>query len=51
MKIAVAREGEYVSKHFGYCEGFMIYELEGDKVVKEEFVKNPGHRPGFLPNF
>lgn len=51
MKVAIAKEGQYVSQHFGYSEGFMLYEIEEDKIVKEDFVKNPGHRPGFLPNF
>ena len=24
---------------------------ENGRIVKEESVKNPGHKPGFLPNF
>jgi predicted Fe-Mo cluster-binding NifX family protein len=51
MKIAVASEGKYVSGHFGHCEGFTIYEVEDSKVLAKEFVKNPGHKPGFLPIF
>ena len=51
MKIAVASEGKQVSGHFGHCEGFTIYEVGEDKVLKKDFVKNPGHKPGFLPVF
>mgnify|MGYP001010104702 CR=1 FL=1 len=51
MKIAVASQGKYVSTHFGHCEGFTFYELDEDKVVKKYFKENPGHRPGFLPDF
>lgn len=51
MKIAIASEGNFVSAHFGHCEGFEIYEVEGSSIVKNEFVANPGHRPGFLPVF
>ena len=51
MKIAVACEKQEVTKHFGHCEHFMVYEVEKDKIVKEESIRNPGHRPGFLPNF
>lgn len=51
MKIAIASEGKYVSGHFGHCEGFTVYEVEENKVVKKDFKQNPGHRPGFLPNF
>ena len=51
MKIAIASEGKKVSGHFGHCEGFTMYNIEGDKVVNSEFVPNPGHKPGFLPMF
>lgn len=51
MKIAIACEGNYVSGHFGHCEGFTIYELDNDKILSKSFVENPGHRPGFLPVF
>lgn len=51
MKIAVASEGKMVTEHFGHCEGFMIFDTEGLQIIKSETVANPGHRPGFLPNF
>lgn len=51
MKIAVASEGKIIAEHFGHCEGFNIFTTEGEKITKQEFVANPGHRPGFLPNF
>ncbi|NMB27462.1 MAG: dinitrogenase iron-molybdenum cofactor [Tissierellia bacterium] len=51
MKIAIASEGKKVSGHFGHCEGFTMYEVEGDKVLSSEFIPNPGHKPGFLPVF
>ena len=51
MRIAVASEGVNVTEHFGHCEGFLIYNAENGKIIKEEMVANPGHRPGFLPNF
>ena len=51
IKISVACEGKNVTEHFGHCSNFMIYDFEGGKIVKEESVANPGHRPGFLPNF
>ena len=49
MIIAVAAEGEKVTEHFGHCEGFYLYDDSTGKEVN--FVANPGHRPGFLPNF
>lgn len=51
MKIAIASEGMYVSAHFGHCEGFAVYEIEENNTVNKDFIQNPGHRPGFLPNF
>lgn len=51
IKIAVASEGEFVTEHFGHCENFNIYESENGKITKSDSVKNPGHKPGFLPNF
>lgn len=50
MKISVASDGPMVSEHFGHCEGFTVYTVEGKKVEKKEFVQNPGHKPGLLPN-
>jgi predicted Fe-Mo cluster-binding NifX family protein len=51
MKIALASEGTMVSGHFGHCEGFTTYEIKGDTVGVKQFIKNPGHKPGFLPVF
>jgi predicted Fe-Mo cluster-binding NifX family protein len=53
MKIAVASEekGKLVTGHFGHCEGFAIFETENGGITGKQFVPNPGHRPGFLPNF
>jgi len=51
MKIAVASEGTMVTGHFGHCENFNIFEAEGNKITGSSSVPNPGHKPGFLPNF
>lgn len=51
MKIAVATEQEMVAQHFGHCEGFSIFTVEGGQVTGKSFVQNPGHKPGFLPNY
>jgi len=51
MKIAVASMGHLVAGHFGHCENFNIYVAENGVIVSEESIPNPGHRPGFLPNF
>ncbi len=51
MKIAVASENEMVTEHFGHCVNFNIFEAENNKIIKSESIVNPGHKPGFLPNF
>jgi len=50
-KIAVAAEGKNVTEHFGHCPNFLIYTVENGIISNEESVPNPGHKPGFLPNF
>lgn len=40
-----------VTEHFGHYEGFMIFDTENNQIIKSETVANPGHRPGFLPDF
>lgn len=50
-KIAVASDSGQVAGHFGHCQSFMIFEAEKGGIVKSETVPNPGHKPGFLPNF
>ena len=51
MKIAIATDSGNVSEHFGRCPEFTIVEIEKNKVVKKEIIRNPGHATGFLPKF
>lgn len=43
--------GSMVAGHFGHCENFLFFDTEDGKITAECSVPNPGHRPGFLPNF
>lgn len=51
MRLAIATDGKNVSEHFGHCEGFQLYQIEDGKIIQSKFVKNPGHKKGFLPAF
>ena len=51
MKIAVPAMGNDVARHFGHCENFIFFDTQDGKIVSKNSVPNPGHRPGFLPNF
>ncbi|MBU1933248.1 MAG: NifB/NifX family molybdenum-iron cluster-binding protein [Candidatus Omnitrophica bacterium] len=51
MKIAISTDGDFVSAHFGRCPSFTIVDIEESKVIKKEIIDNPGHQPGFIPQF
>jgi predicted Fe-Mo cluster-binding NifX family protein len=51
IKIAVASEKEMVTEHFGHCINFNIFEAKNSQITKSNSIPNPGHKPGFLPNF
>lgn len=51
MIVAVAAMGSTVAGHFGHCEQFIFFETDGSSILAEKTVANPGHKPGFLPNF
>ncbi len=51
MKIAVASMGTIVAGHFGHCQNFTIIEAENAQIVSMTSIPNPGHKPGFLPNY
>ena len=51
MRFAISTDGEYVSEHFGRCPQFTIGDIENGKLTQKEVINNPGHHPGFLPEF
>ncbi len=51
MKIAISTDGNKVSPHFGRCPQFTIIEVEKNKLIDKKVVENPGHHPGFLPQY
>lgn len=51
MKVAISTDGAYVSAHFGRCPSFTIAEISDGKIVLKENIDNPGHEPGYLPQF
>lgn len=51
IKIAIASVNGCVANHFGHCESFYIYEVENGKLLTKTNIENPGHKPGFLPNY
>lgn len=52
VKIAVtSTESGNVHEHFGRCETFTIYELEGDNLIHREVLKNTGSGHEEVANF
>ena len=51
LRIAVATDNQRVTEHFGHCKEFMLFDTQDDKILEQETIANPGHKPGFLPNF
>jgi len=51
MRVAISTDGKFVSAHFGRCPCFTIIDIENAKITKKETVDNPGHQPGFIPQF
>ena len=51
MRIAISTDGRYVSPHFGRCPSFTLVDIENGKTVKRIEVGNPGHSPGYIPQF
>jgi len=51
MKIAISTDGNKVSPHFGRCPQFTIIEVENNKLIDKKVIENPGHHPGYLPQY
>jgi predicted Fe-Mo cluster-binding NifX family protein len=51
MRIAISTDGDFVSAHFGRCPSFTIVDIRDRKIARKEVVRNPGHQPGFIPQF
>lgn len=51
MKVAIAIDGNQVSPHFGRCSSYTNIEVKEAEVTSREEIPNPGHRPGFLPEY
>jgi predicted Fe-Mo cluster-binding NifX family protein len=51
VKIAVATDGFMVAAHFGRCPEYTIVTASDSKVQDKIVIPNPGHEPGFLPEY
>ncbi len=50
-KVAVPVENGIMTGHFGHAKLFAIIEMDGDQIIKEEYLVPPPHEPGILPSW
>lgn len=51
MKVAIAKDGNEVSAHFGHCSEYAVFDIADNKIIKQTILESPGHDPGKLPAF
>lgn len=51
MRIAISTDGGFVSQHFGRCPHFTLIDIVDGKTLNKEIIENPGHEPGYIPQF
>ncbi|MGD8537736.1 MAG: NifB/NifX family molybdenum-iron cluster-binding protein, partial [Candidatus Aminicenantes bacterium] len=51
VKVAISTDMGHVSAHFGRCASYTIVDIQEGQVASREEIPNPGHQPGFLPQF
>ncbi|MBN1779881.1 dinitrogenase iron-molybdenum cofactor [bacterium] len=51
MKLAISTDGKQVSAHFGRCPVFTVLEIQDGQLIERREIENPGHHPGYLPQF
>jgi predicted Fe-Mo cluster-binding NifX family protein len=49
MKVAIAKDGDFVSEHFGHCSEYALFVIENSNITSQENLVSPGHEPGKLP--
>ncbi len=50
-RVAIPLQGKQLSSHFGQCESFGLYRIEGGKILDTEIVTPPNHQPGIYPRW
>ncbi|NQT86667.1 ATPase [bacterium] len=51
MKIAIPTANGKLCAHFGHCETFTVFDVEGDQILSSEALEPPPHEPGVLPRW
>ncbi len=46
MKVAIAKDGDMVSEHFGHCKEYAVFVVEKSKITSRENSREPRARAG-----
>jgi len=50
-KIAIPTAEGKLCMHFGHCEIFTIFEVDGDRITGSSQIVPPAHEPGVIPKW
>lgn len=50
-KIAIPSDGDRFARHFGRCPEYTIVKVKNGSIQSKKVISNPGHQPGFLPDY
>lgn len=51
LKIVVPTAGGKLCAHFGKCEVFTVFDVDGKEITGKQTLTPPTHKPGLLPRF
>jgi predicted Fe-Mo cluster-binding NifX family protein len=52
MKCAIPTAKGMIAEHFGHCEEFVFFNIDGDnKITWHDYIKPPAHEPGVFPKW
>jgi predicted Fe-Mo cluster-binding NifX family protein len=53
VKIAIPLAGGQLAQHFGHCEEFVVFDVDGETrtIERSQTVVAPPHEPGLLPQW
>lgn len=51
MKVALSTKNNMITNHFGHCDYFVVYDIQGKEILGSSLIKNPPHQKGLLPKF
>jgi ATP-binding protein involved in chromosome partitioning len=51
LKIAIPTANGLLAGHFGHCEHFTLFDVQGSNIVRQTRIDAPPHEPGAIPKW